>query len=153
MDTRIIAKTKCNYRKELLDVKVSTMLVARYLLMSDLGIHELQHLKLGVQIRPRTRTLTRRLRLLTPPIRDLRAFRLSPSTGVSCWRLALAVLGDARTANAVLFVVAKHAASIAVEPPPTSSLERVALWGLRRLILLSAQFTFRTRHASTALTG
>ncbi|CAB1100108.1 unnamed protein product [Ectocarpus sp. CCAP 1310/34] len=52
-------------------------------------------IKLGVQIRPRTRPLTRRLRLLTPPIRDLPAFRLSPSNVVSCWRLALAVLGDA----------------------------------------------------------
>ena len=95
-------------------------------------IHQLENLKLRVVVRPRTRTRT----LLTLPLRFLRAFRWSrPSTLSSC-RFALASLGDARAADALRFVVVKHAAAITLEPPATSSLTDVAMRGLRRSVLL-----------------
>ena len=43
-------------------------------------------------------------------------------------------------------VVFKHAAAIAVEPPATSSLTDAAVRGLRRSVLLMAEFTVRPRH-------
>ena len=57
-----------------------------------------------------------------------------PSTLGWC-RFALASLGDARAADALRFVVVKHAAAIAVEPPATSSLTDVAMRGLRRCLV------------------
>ena len=106
-------------------------------------IHQLENLKLRVVVRPRTRTRT----LLTPPLRFLRAFRWSRPSILSWCRFALASLDDARAADALRFVV-KHAAAITVEPPATSSLADVAMRGLRRSVLLMAQFTVRTRHGA-----
>ena len=63
-------------------------------------------------------------------------------------RFALASLGDARAADALRFVVVKHAAAITVEPPATSSLTDVAMRGLRCSVLLMAQFTVGTRHGA-----
>ena len=73
------------------------------------------------------------LRLLAPPIAGLRAFRLCLLSTVCCWRFALAGLGDARAANAVIFVVIiKDAAANNVQPPAISSLAAVAMRVLRR---------------------
>ena len=105
---------------------------------------KLENLKLRVVVRPRTRTRT----LLTPPLCFLRAFRWSRPSTLSWCRFALASLGDARAADALRFVVVKHAAAITVEPPATSSLTDVAMRGLRRSVSLMAQFTVRTRHGA-----
>ena len=105
---------------------------------------KLENLKLCVVVRPRTRTRN----LLTPPLRFLWALRCSRPSTLSWCRFALASLGDARPADALRFVVVKHAAAIAVEPPATSSLPDVAMRGLRRSVLLMAQFTVRTRHGA-----
>ena len=102
-----------------------------YLLMSHLLIHQLQHLTLGAEIWPRTRQ-----RLLTPPIRGLWAFRLCPPSAVCCWHFALAGIGDARAADAVILVAyINHAAANAVQSPTTSSLAVVTMRGLRRCVL------------------
>ena len=105
---------------------------------------KLENLKLRVIVRPRTRTRT----FLTPPLRFLRALRWSRPSTLSWCRFALAILGDKRAADALRFVVVKHAAAITVEPPATSSLTDVAMRGLRRSVLLMAQFTVRTRHGA-----
>ena len=75
-------------------------------------------------------------------------FRWSRPSTLGWCRFALASLGDARAADALRFVAVKHAAAIAVEPPATSSLTDVATRGLRRSVLLMAQFTVRTRHGA-----
>ena len=119
-----------------------------YLLMSHLVVHQLQHLKLGAELQPRTRLPTM-LRLLTAPIGGLGSFRLCPLSAVCCWRFALAGLGDARAADAVIFVVIiNHAAVNAVKPPATPSLAAAAMRVLRRCVWLSAQFTIRTLHGT-----
>ena len=83
------------------------------------------------------------------PLRGLRVFRLCPSSAVCCWRFVLASLGDARAADAMIFVVIiNHAAAYAVQPPVTSSLAAVAMRVLRRCVWLSAQFAFRTWHGT-----
>ena len=69
---------------------------------------KLENLKLRVVVRPRTRTRT----LLTSPLRFLRALRWSRPSTLSWCRFALASLGDARAADALRFVVVKHAAAI-----------------------------------------
>ena len=107
-------------------------------------IHQLENLKLRVVVRPRTRTRT----LLTPPLRFLRAFRWSRPSTLNLCCFGLVSLGDARAADALRFVVVKHAAAITVEPPATSSLTDVAMRGWRRSVLLMAQFTLRTRHGA-----
>ena len=90
--------------------------------------------------------------LPTPPIRGLRAFRLCPPSAACCWRFALAGLGDARAADAVIFVVIiNHTATNAVQPPDTSTRAAVAMRVLRRCVWLSAQFTFRTWHGTPLL--
>ena len=99
----------------------------------------------GTALAPRVLIATA---LLTPPLRFLRAFRWSRPSTLGWCRFALASLGDARAADALRFVVVKHAAAIAVEPPATSSLTDVAMRGLRRSVLLMAQFTVRTRHGA-----
>ena len=98
--------------------------------------------------RKRTARKTNKTRaLLTPPLRFLRAFRWSPPSTLSWCRFALASLGDARAAYALRLVV-KHDAAITVEPPATSSRTDVAMRGLRRSVLLMAEFTVRTRHGA-----
>ena len=106
--------------------------------------NKLENLKLRVVVRPRTSTRT----LLSPPLRFLRALRWSRPSTLSWCRFALSRLGDARAADALRFVVVKHAGAITVGPPPTSSLTDVAMRGLRRSVLLMAQFIVCTRHGA-----
>ena len=108
---------------------------------SSLSIGGTSRLRCHSPSLPRTRTLH------TPPSR-CRACRWSRASTLSCCRFALASPGDARAADAVLAVVVKHASAVAVEPPATSSLAKVAMRGLRRSVLLKAQFTFRTWHGA-----
>ena len=105
---------------------------------------KLENLKFRVVVRPRTRSRTP----LTSPLRFLRAFRWSRPSTLSWYRFALASLGDARAADALRFVVVKHAATITVEAPATSSLTDVAMRGLRCSGLLMAQFTVCRRHGA-----
>ena len=122
--------------------------------VGDLGIDQLEYVKLPIDVHPRTST-TRSLH--TPPFLLRRALRWSrPITlsSLSWYLFALASLFaltsscDARAADSPCFDVANHAAAVAVEPPATSSMTDVAMRGLRRLVWLVAQLTVRTRHGA-----
>ena len=82
------------------------------------------------------------------PLRFLRALRWSRPSTLSWCRFAPASLDGARVADALRFVVVKHAAAINVEPPATSSLTDVAMRGSRRSVLSMAQFTVRITHGA-----